>query len=173
MANEKQYVEVLNNGSDDFYVRDPEAQDSILHPIDIRTLTPSSTFVKNAVIGINGVLYRSVRATSNFPVTLTVEGNAFVVNTVNGKIAFVVSDPTINQDWEIFTDASIEYWVEQINTALAGKQATISDIDTIRSNASAAIKTTSEYTAGNVTYTATQLLQAVADLMNKTVVVQN
>lgn len=173
MANDKQYVEVLNNGSDDFYVRDPEAQDSILRPIDIRTLTPSSTFVKNAVIGINGVLYRSVRATSNFPVTLTVEGNAFVVNTVNGKIAFVVSDPTINQDWEIFTDASIEYWVEQINTALAGKQATISDIDTIRSNASAAIKTTSEYTAGNVTYTATQLLQAVADLMNKTVVVQN
>lgn len=173
MANEKQYVEVMNNGSDDFYVRDQEAQDSILHPIDIRTLTPSSTFVKNAVIGINGVLYRSVRATSNFPVTLTVEGNAFVVNIVNGKIAFVVSDPTINQDWEIFTDASIEYWVEQINTALAGKQATISDIDTIRSNASAAIKTTSEYTAGNVTYTATQLLQAVADLMNKTVVVQN
>lgn len=173
MSEDKKYLSKIVKGGNTIHMKDSEAQDSILRPIDIRTLTPSSTFVKNAVIGINGVLYRSVRATSNFPVTLTVEGNAFVVNIVNGKIAFVVSDPTINQDWEIFTDASIEYWVEQINTALAGKQATISDIDTIRSNASAAIKTTSEYTAGNVTYTATQLLQAVADLMNKTVVVQN
>lgn len=143
------------------------------HPVNISSLTPSSTFGKNSVIGINGVLYRSLRATSNFPVVLTVQDGAFVVDLVNGKKSFVVSDPTVNQDWEIWTDASIEYWVESLNAALSSKQSTISDIDSIRSNASAAIKPSNVYTVNNVEYTVDELLQAVASLMNKTVVIQS
>lgn len=143
-----------------------------LHPVNIDSLTPSSTFIKNAVIGINGVLYRSTQATSNLPVTLVVQGGAFVTNTVKGKIAFVVSDSKIKEGWEIFTDASIEYWVESINAALAAKQDAINDLAAIRSNAQSAIKTTDQYTAGNVTYSATDLLQAVANLMSKTLVTQ-
>lgn len=140
-------------------------KNEILHPVDISTLTPSSTFRKNAVIGINGVLYRSKNATSHFPVVLSTEGNAFVVNTVNGKIAFVVSDATVNSDWEIWTDAGIEYWVESINAAIA-------DIATIRSNASSAVKPTDTITYNGTNYTVSSLLNEMAKLMNKTVVIQ-
>ena len=143
------------------------------HPVDINSLTPSSTFGKNSVIGINGVLYRSLRDTSNFPVVLTVQDGAFVVDIVNGKISFVVSDPTVDQDWEVWTDASIEYWVESIKAALASKQDNISDIATIRSNASAAIKKTDVYRLNNVDYTVDELLQELTKLMSKTVVVQS
>lgn len=149
-----------------------ELSGEFLHPVNVNSLTPSSTFVKNAVIGINGVLYRSIKATSNFPVTLTTNNGAFVVHTINGKIAFVVSDSTLNSDWEVFTDASIEYWVAQINASLGNKQDTIADLSTIRSNASDAVKKSDQYMVGNVAYSVTDLLQAVANLMNKTVVVR-
>jgi len=146
--------------------------DEHLHPVDITSLTPSSTFGKNSVIGINGVLYRALQATSNLPVVLLVQDGAFVVNTVNGKISFSVSDPTLNSDWEIFTDASIEYWVQSLNTALASKQDTISDLETIRSNATAAVKLTDTYTLNGSQYTVADLLQAVVNLMPKTLVHQ-
>lgn len=126
-----------------------------LYPVNVNTLTPSSTFVKNAVIGINGVIYRAKQATSHYPVVLVTQDGAFVVNTTaNGKIAFVVSDPTIHQDWEMWTDAAIEYWVESLNAALA-----------------ATVKTTDVYMVGNTSYTVGELLQSVADFMQKTVVV--
>ena len=146
--------------------------DEHLHPVDITSLTPSSTFGKNSVIGINGVLYRALQATNNLPVVLTVQDGAFVVNIINGKISFSVSDPTLNSDWEIFTDASIEYWVQSLNTALASKQDTISDLETIRSNASAAVKLTDTYTLNGSQYTVADLLQAVVNLMPKTLVHQ-
>lgn len=133
------------------------------HPVGISSLTPSSTFAKNSVIGINGVLYRSTQATSNFPVTLMVQDGSFVVNTVNGKISFVVVDPTVLQGWEIFTDASIEYWIESINQSIA-------DISTIRSNAQSAIKPTDVVTYEGTEYSVSTLLSEVAKLMNKTVV---
>lgn len=123
-----------------------------LLPVDISTLTPASTFQKNAVVGINGVLYRAKRDTQNLPCTLTVQNGAFVVNIVNGKTAFTVTNPAPNEGWEIFTDASIEYWVSQLNariTALEGET----------------------YTANGQQYTRQQLLQAVAELMSRTVVI--
>jgi len=142
-----------------------EVAEGRLYPVDISTLTPSSTFGINAVIGINGVLYRAKRATSNFPVVLMTQDNAFVTNTVNGKIAFVIADPTLNSDWEIWTDAGIEYWVESINTAIA-------DIATIRSNASSAVKPTDVITYGQHEYTVSQLLNEMAKVADKTVVIQ-
>ena len=137
---QKNYLEFLdipngNGGTDRWYVKDTEA--ATLIPVDISTLTPSSTFVKNNVLGINGVLYRAKNNTSTFPVTLATQDGAFVVNTINGKICFVVTDPTLNSNCEIWTDASIEYWVDQLNTSLAGKQNTISDLSTIRSGSAA------------------------------------
>lgn len=123
-----------------------------LLPVDISTLTPASTFPKNAVVGINGVLYRATAATQNLPCTLTVQDGQFVVNIVNGKTAFTVTDPAPNEGWEVFTDASIEYWISQLNariTALEGET----------------------YTANGQQYTRQQLLQTVAELMSRTVVV--
>jgi hypothetical protein len=143
----------------------------MLHPMSVASLTPSSTFVKNAVIGINGVLYRSTAATSNLPCTLVVQDGAFVTHSVNGKIAFVVSNATPNTDWEIFTDASIEYWVESINAALAAKQDAINDLANIRSKANSAVQPTDKYTINGQEYTVSELLQAVASMMPKTVVV--
>ena len=147
-------------------------EDSKLNPVNINTLTPSSTFHKNDIIGINGVIYRAKKDTANFPVVLVVEQGAFVVHTVNGKIAFVVSNPTINQDWEIFTDAAIEYWVESLNAALAAKQNAIADLEEIRSNSQNAIKATDEYVVNGVGYPVSALLQAVANLMSSTIVVK-
>lgn len=135
------------------------------YPVDITTLAPNSTFIKGAVVGINGVLYKATQATANLPCTLVTENGAFVVNTVNGKTAFVVSDPTPNADWEIFTDASIEYWVASVNSS-------ISDIATIRSNATAAVKPTDIVSYNGTDYTVSQLLDAVARLMGETVVTQ-
>jgi len=123
-----------------------------LLPVDISTLTPASTFPKNAVVGINGVLYRATDATQNLPCTLTVQDGQFVVNIVNGKMSFTVTDPAPNEGWEVFTDASIEFWISQLNariTALEGET----------------------YTANGQQYTRQQLLQAVAELMSSKVVV--
>ncbi len=108
-----------------------------LIPVNVAGLTPSSTFVKNNILGINGTLYRATQATSNFPVTLLTSGGSFVTNTINGKTAFVVSDYTLNTGWEIWSDASMEYWAELISQGLNSKQDTISDLSTIRNGASA------------------------------------
>ncbi len=144
-----------------------------LYPVDISSLTPSSTFRANSVIGINGVLYRSTKQTSNLPVTLTVQNGAFVANIANGKVAFVVQDSTINDDWVIFADASIEYWVNTLNSALSNKQDAISDLSTIRSNASSAVKPTDVYTCNGVNYTVASMLTELVKLMPKKVVTQN
>lgn len=147
--------------------------DEHLHPVDVSSLTPSSTFGKNSVIGINGVLYRSTQATNNLPVTFVVENGAFVTHTVNGKVAYVIQDNTINQGWEIFMDASIEYSISTLNAALNSKQDTIDDLATIRSNATDAIKKTDVYKFNNVDYTAHEILTQLVKLMPKTVVTQN
>lgn len=139
--------------------------DEVLHPVNVMTLTPSSTFVKNALIGINGVLYRSTQATTNLPCTMVVENGAFVVETVNGKIAFVVTDPTPNAGWEIFSDASTEYWLEQFNQS-------ISDLSVIRTKANSALQTDSQVTYNGTTYSVGTLLEEMAKLMDKTVVTQ-
>ena len=167
IQNPTKYVTVRRLGR----FRQKLSDEELLHPVNVNTLTPSSTFVKNAIIGINGVIYRAKQATTHFPVLLVTEGNAFVVNTVNGKISFVEADPTIHQDWEVFTDAAIEYWVESLNAALAAKQDAIADLEAIRTNAQNAIKATDQYTVGAVTYPVSALLQTVANFMSKTIVV--
>lgn len=147
--------------------------DDHLHPVDIDSLTPSSTFVKNSVIGINGVLYRALRNTSNLPVTPQMSGGQFVVHTINGKTALVIADFTLNTDWEIFTDASIEYWVASINAALDAKQATISDLATIRQKANSALQPDKTYTYNNQSYTIDAMMQELVKFMSKTIVTKN
>lgn len=151
-----------------------------LHPVNVNTLTPSSTFRMNSVIGINGVLYCSLRDTDNLPVTPQIQDGQFVIHTVGGKIALVIADETLNEDWEVFTDASIEYWVASINsaisvinTAIQLIQGSISDLSTIRSNASAALKPTDIYTFNGVSYTVDDMLKDLVKLMPKTLVTQN
>ena len=124
-----------------------------LLPVDISTLTPASTFPKNAVIGIGGVLYRAKRATASMPLTMVVSDGKFVTHEVNGQQAFVVQDMTVNADWEVWMDAGLSYVY-----SLADQRITALEAET--------------YTANGQQYTRQQLLQAVAELMNKTIVTQ-
>ena len=134
-------------------------QAGALLPVNIATLTPSSTFVKNNVVGINGVLYRATQATGNLPCTMVTSGGSFVTNTVNGKTSFTVSDPTPNEGWEIWSDASIEYWIQQLNALIAAK-ASVSDV----------MAATVSY--GGTAFTVQQLLTEVAKLIGKTIATQ-
>ena len=156
--------------------------DGTLYPVDISTLTPTTTFRKNAVLGINGVLYRAKVATSAFPVALVTDDarGQFVIDMVNGKRAFVIDDPAVHQDWEVWTDAGIEYWIALQDARMSAlaeqKQDVISDLTTIRSNAAlavSALQMTSTVGYGGQTYTVQELLKAVASLMGKTVVVND
>jgi len=124
-----------------------------LLPVDISTLTPESTFPKNAVIGIGGVLYRAKRATASMPLTMVVSDGKFVTHEVNGQQAFVVHDMTVNADWEVWMDAGLSYAY-----SLADQRITALETET--------------YTANGQQYTRQQLLQAVAELMQKTIVTQ-
>jgi len=126
--------------------------DDILHPVNVNTLTPTSTFVANAIIGINGVIYRAKQATSHFPVPLVIDNNAFVVQNIDGKIVFTVSSNTIHQDWEQWTDAAIEYWKAQLDARVSALE-------------------NKTITYNNKTYTVNELLTAVAQLMERTVVI--
>lgn len=138
-----------------------------LLPVDISTLTPASTFQKNAVIGIGGVLYRAKRATASMPLTMVVSDGKFVIHEVNGQKAFVVQDMTVNADWEVWMDAGMAYaysLADQRITAL--EQA----LPTIKTTADSALQPTTTYTANGQQYTAAQLLQAVAELMGKNLV---
>jgi len=87
--------------------------DSYLIPVDMDSLTTSSTFVQSNVIAINGVFYRAKRNTSSFPITLMTQGGNFLYNEINGHRAYIVADYTINTDWEIWTDAGIDYHQEK------------------------------------------------------------
>lgn len=144
-----------------------------LHPVDIDSLTPSSTFRENSVIGINGVLYRSLRQTSNLPVTPQIQNGSFVIHIVNGKKALVIADYTLDEDWEVFTDAAIEYWIASINASLSSKQDTISDIATIRSKATSALQPTNTYTYNGMSYTVDAMLTELVKFMSKTIVTKN
>ena len=159
MANKK-YFTVFNNGVEDLYVKDEEAQDAMLHPVDISSLTPSTTFKKGDVLGINGVLYRCTADTSNRPITFQLSNNQFVTHTVNGKTAFVISDYTLNTGWEIWTDASIEYWVETMDTRLSAIEGALQGV-------------LGGITVDGTTYTAAQVIQAIANFMGQTVVTKN
>ena len=177
-----------------------DLKNGTLYPVDVEALTPQSTFVRNAIIGINGVIYKAKVDTSNLPITLVVDSGAFVAHIINGKKAFEVSSYTLNSDWEIWTDAAIEYWldllaqrastlensmstaqsnisslqssVSSLQTNVAGKQDIISDLTTIRSGAvDGSTAIQPDTTYGG--YTVASLLIAMSNLMDKSVVAES
>ena len=89
-----------------------------MRPVNINTLTPSSTFLLGDIIGINGILYRANKNTSSLPVTFATEDGDFVTHSVNGYIAFVITSWTVSADWDVFMDASINYTLASKQDAL-------------------------------------------------------
>lgn len=141
-----------------------------LLPVDISTLTPASTFQKNAVIGIGGVLYRAKRATASMPLTMVVSDGKFVTHEVNGQQAFVVQDMTVNADWEVWMDAGLSYAYSLADQRITNLEQALPAVKTTAD--SALQPETTFVTEGGTSYTAAQLLQAVAELMQKTIVTQ-
>jgi len=142
--------------------------DGTLYPVNIDAMTPQSTFRKNALLFINGVGYKAIADTSDFPVTLQVQDGKFVVNIVDGHPAFVVDDDTISEDWIYFTDYGIPHALANLErnfqVALEAGLATKPSLSQVLS---APITST-----GGDTYTIFTLLTAIADLMDKKVVTE-
>lgn len=197
MANEKKYLEVFNGGQDDLYIRDQEAHEELdnipsiyatksaltqatIIPIDIEEMTPGMTFEKNSILGINGVMYRAVRQTTDFPVVLLVEDGHIVYDEdEDGRMALVVEDWTLSEDWEIWTDASIPRTLQQMTADMENFKGDINDdIAAFKAEMEAivgtSLKPSSQITStSGQTYTVSQLLTALADLMEHTMVVND
>lgn len=201
MANEQQYVSVINDGQQDLTIKDAEARESLagipstyatktevtnatIIPIDIENMTPTMTFEKNSILGINGIMFRAVVDTDEFPVVLLVQDGHIVYDEdENGNKAFVVSDWTQSEDWEIWTDASIPRTLQQMTEEqedfmaqeqadmAAFKQEIRNDAAQLIVLAAASLKPGTKITStGGTQYTVEELLVAVADLMNKKIV---
>lgn len=101
--------------------KEAQLQGQIIRPVNMDTLTPSSTFTANQCVAINGVFYRAIRNTASFPVTLVVDGTTgkFVYNeSASGHKAYVIGNPTLNEDWEVWSDSSIDFWREYFDDRL-------------------------------------------------------
>ena len=204
---DKNYFEFLDipdgsGGSDRWHAKDLEARESLagipstyatktevtnatIIPIDIENMTPTMTFEKNSILGINGIMFRAVVDTDEFPVVLLVQDGHIVYDEdENGNKAFVVSDWTQSEDWEIWTDASIPRTLQQMTDDqedfMAQEQADMADFkQEIRNDAAQlivlaaqSIKPGTKITSSSGTeYTAETLLVALADLMESTIVV--
>ena len=138
-----------------------------LYPVDISTVTPQTTFRKNAVIGIGGVLYRAKWATANMPLPMVESDGRFVTHEVNGQIAFVVQDMTVNDDWEVWMDAGLSYAYSLADQRITTLEQALPAVRTI---ADSALQPTTTYSANGQQYTADELLKAMAELMTKTIV---
>ena len=200
MSETRKYLSKINKGGLTVYVKDLEARESLagisstyatktemtaatIIPIDIENMTPTMTFEQNSILGINGVMFRAVRRTTEFPVVLLVEDGHIVYDEdENGNKAFVVSDWTQSEDWEIWTDASIprtlQLMTQQQETFMAAERADMAAFkQEIRNDAAQlivlaaqSIKPGTKITStGGTQYTVEELLVAVADLMNKKV----
>ena len=154
-----------------------ELTEATIIPVDLESMTTSSTFVKNNILFINGVGYRATKDTAHLPVVLQVQDGHFVVDYEDGAPAFVVSDYTLDEDWEVWGDASVKRTLGQMQESLDESldqmehdmEAFISEAQVI---VQGSIKPTDiiENTAGTKQYTVQQLLTAMADLMDKAVV---
>lgn len=153
--------------------------------IDIEDLEVGMTFPKNALLAINGVSYQAKKATTQFPVTVLVESGHIVYDEdAEGRKALVIEDYTLASDWKIWGDAGIPRTLDNMaaqQTAFmaqeqadmaAFKQEIRNDAAELVALAASSIKPGTKFTSSSGTqYTAEALLTALADLMDKTVVI--
>ena len=202
MPEAKKYLSKINKGGYTLHLKDLEARESLagipstyatktevtnatIIPIDIENMTPTMTFEKNSILGINGIMFRAVVDTDEFPVVMLVQDGHIVYDEdENGNKAFVVSDWTQSEDWEIWTDASIPRTLQQMTDdqedfmaqeqadMAAFKQEIRNDAAQLIVLAAQSIKPGTKITSSSGTeYTAETLLVALADLMESTIVV--
>ena len=86
---------------------------SRINPVNMETMTPSSTFAEGDAIAFNGVIYRATGATDNFPIPLVISGNNFVVDEYKGYKAYVRGNEITQEGWEVWLDTGVNYWIEK------------------------------------------------------------
>ena len=131
----KKYLSKIKKGGNDIFIKDLEMWDKMLIPIDIASLTVSTSFVKNNAVAIDGKIYRCKNATTYPPFPFVFQGDSIVTQTNNGVTAYVVQSDTLNSNWEVYLDLSDRYYAEakfasvnaSITTLQNGKQAAITD----------------------------------------------
>lgn len=156
------------------YATKQEVSDATLIPLNMEQLTPSSTFVKNNVLGINGILYRAKQNTSEFPVTVVTDKGRFVYDTDKyGNKAYVVSDYTLSQAWEKWSDAGINYSLSVIDSRLSyfNNLQIANRLTQIESLLRNIQQTLGDVTVDGQTYTVRGILTELAKLMDKDVVI--
>lgn len=156
------------------YATKQEVSDATLIPLNMEQLTPSSTFVKNNVLGINGILYRAKQNTSEFPVTVVTDKGRFVYDTDKyGNKAYVVSDYTLSQAWEKWSDAGISYSLSVIDSRLSyfNNLQIANRLTQIESLLRNIQQTLGDVTVDGQTYTVRGILTELAKLMDKDVVI--
>jgi len=99
-----------------------------LLPVNESTLSPSSTFVKNAIICIDGVIYRAKRETNTLPFNFMADDGKFVVQTILGHTCFVRVTNTLNTDWEVWIDASCDLRFKQLEERVARLETIINSL---------------------------------------------
>lgn len=99
-----------------------------LLPVDESTLSPSSTFVKNAIICIDGVIYKAKKETNTLPFNFMADDGKFVVQTILGHTCFVKVSNTINSDWEVWIDASCDLRFKQLEERVARLETIINSL---------------------------------------------
>lgn len=174
--------------------------DVTLDYIDIEDLEVGMTFPKNALLAINGVSYQAKKATTQFPVMVLVESGHIVYDEdAEGRKALVVEDYTLSEDWKVWGDAGIPRTLDNMTAQqedfMAQEQANMAGFEqqqrqafenfeaeqqqamTEFRNQVTGIVATSIKSGTKITstsgreYTVQTLLTAVADLMEKTIVI--
>ena len=167
------------------YATKQEVADVTPDYIDIEDLEPGMKFPKNALLAINGMSYQAKKATTQFPVTVLVQDGHIVYDEDSeGRKALVIEDYTLSEDWKVWGDAGIprtldnmtaqqESFMEDEQAEMASfKQEIRNDAAQLIVLAASSIKPGTKITSsGGTEYTAEALLTALADLMDKTIVV--
>ena len=155
--------------------------------IDIEDLEPGMTFPKNSLLAINGISFQALRNTTDFPVVLLVEGGHVVYDEdENGNKALVVDDWTMSSDWKVWGDAGIprtldnmtaqqdDFMAQEQADMAAFKQEIRNDAAELLLIVNQSLKPSTKITATSGTqYTVEQILTALADLMESTIVVND
>ena len=75
-------------------------------PVDESTIGPSATYQKNAVLCLDGVIYKANKQTQKLPFPMVVEDGRILTVTLYGRTVLVRASNTKSADWDVWIDAS-------------------------------------------------------------------
>lgn len=88
-------------------------------PVNESTIGPSTTYNKNAVLCLDGVIYKANKNTQNLPFPMVVEDGKILTVTLYGKTVLVRASNTKSADWDVWIDASNDIRFRQLEERVA------------------------------------------------------